>query len=657
MSALLLTPEGFFNLVLVAMALPLLGYLLATPKKDAATWWLALFMGSIVVSNACSVGLSSVFWPDVASRTGWSSALMLLDWLSAFLFSFSFALFAYTLLGEPSRRETRFVAYGLGTTGTVVFGVLAASLRAPRWEPLASQLLGIYVGVAVLLALIVLVRKWHRARRSTDENRYRAAAAYLTYLSLVGVLLVGFLLTGLLLLFDVPVLRPLQLLGRLAVLSFVFGMVLAYVNYSPQPTSFRAKLVGMMLAALVTAIALVVFVSFPAELSQVGPVIPTLDVRPADLDTLRAAREAMHAELVGPAWLLLLSVLATLLVYPHAFRGSLEAPLDRLLRGLRRVDAGDLDQAVPVVVRDEFGHLAEHFNAMTASLRSYRDGMEGLVESRTAALNQSLLDLQATQQQLIHQEKMASLGQLTAGIAHEIKNPLNFVTNFAEVAQELTEELREAIARGDDPAPLLDELTQNTAVIAQHGHRADAIVKGMMAHAQATSSERRAVDLNALVAEHVTLAYHSTRARQRTSDVEIVHDFDATLAQVVVAPQELGRVIVNLVINAFDAVAEHARIAPATDEALKARVTVSTERADNAVVIRVVDNGPGIPDEIRARIFEPFFTTKPTGSGTGLGLSLSYDVVTQGHGGTLTAEDAPGGGAAFVVTLPLETPA
>ncbi|MEO1631457.1 MAG: HAMP domain-containing protein [Bacteroidota bacterium] len=415
MSALLLTPEGFFNLVLVAMALPLLGYLLATPKKDAATWWLALFMGSIVVSNACSVGLSSVFWPDVASRTGWSSALMLLDWLSAFLFSFSFALFAYTLLGEPSRRETRFVAYGLGTTGTVVFGVLAASLRAPRWEPLASQLLGIYVGVAVLLALIVLVRKWHRARRSTDENRYRAAAAYLTYLSLVGVLLVGFLLTGLLLLFDVPVLRPLQLLGRLAVLSFVFGMVLAYVNYSPQPTSFRAKLVGMMLAALVTAIALVVFVSFPAELSQVGPVIPTLDVRPADLDTLRAAREAMHAELVGPAWLLLLSVLATLLVYPHAFRGSLEAPLDR--RGLRRVDAGDLDQAVPVVVRDEFGHLAEHFNAMTASLRSYRDGMEGLVESRTAALNQSLLDLQATQQQLIHQEKMASLGQLTAGIA------------------------------------------------------------------------------------------------------------------------------------------------------------------------------------------------------------------------------------------------
>ncbi|MEL6705619.1 MAG: ATP-binding protein [Bacteroidota bacterium] len=561
------------------------------------------------------------------------------------------------MLGEPSRRETRFVAYGLGTTGTVVFGVLAASLRAPRWEPLASQLLGIYVGVAVLLALIVLVRKWHRARRSTDENRYRAAAAYLTYLSLVGVLLVGFLLTGLLLLFDVPVLRPLQLLGRLAVLSFVFGMVLAYVNYSPQPTSFRAKLVGMMLAALVTAIALVVFVSFPAELSQVGPVIPTLDVRPADLDTLRAAREAMHAELVGPAWLLLLSVLATLLVYPHAFRGSLEAPLDRLLRGLRRVDAGDLDQAVPVVVRDEFGHLAEHFNAMTASLRSYRDGMEGLVESRTAALNQSLLDLQATQQQLIHQEKMASLGQLTAGIAHEIKNPLNFVTNFAEVAQELTDELREALAQGDDLAPLLDELTQNTAVIAQHGHRADAIVKGMMAHAQATSSERRAVDLNALVAEHVTLAYHSTRARQRTSDVEIVHDFDATLAQVVVAPQELGRVIVNLVINAFDAVAEHARIAPATDEALKARVTVSTERADNAVVIRVVDNGPGIPDEIRARIFEPFFTTKPTGSGTGLGLSLSYDVVTQGHGGTLTAEDAPGGGAAFVVTLPLETPA
>ncbi|MEM8601446.1 MAG: HAMP domain-containing protein, partial [Bacteroidota bacterium] len=559
MSALLLTPEGFFNLVLVAMALPLLVYLLATPQKDAATWWLALFMGSIAVSNASSVGLSSVFWPDVASRARWSSALMLLDWLSAFLFSLSFALFAYTLLGEPSRRETRFVTYGLGTTGVVVFGLLAASLRAPHLESLASQLLGIYVGVAVLLALIVLVRKWHRARRSTDEDRRRAAAAYLTYLSLVGVLLVGILLTGLLLLFNVPVQRPLQLIGRLAVLSFVFGMVLAYVNHSPQPTSFRTKLVGMMLAALVTTIALVVFVSFPAELSQVGPVIPTLDYHPADLDALRTAREAMHANLVGPAWLLFLAVLATLFVYPRAFRGSLEAPLDRLLRAVRRVDAGDLDQTVPVVARDEFGHLAEHFNAMTASLRSYRDEMEGLVASRTAALNQSLLDLRATQQRLIHQEKMASLGQLTAGIAHEIKNPLNFVTNFAEVAQELTDEVREAIAQGEDPVPLLDELTQNTAVIAQHGRRADAIVKGMMAHAHATSSERRAVDLNALVAEHVTLAYHSAGARQRGFDVEIVHDFDATLAPVVVAPQELGRVIVNLVGNALDAVAEHAR--------------------------------------------------------------------------------------------------
>ncbi|MEL7364182.1 MAG: HAMP domain-containing sensor histidine kinase, partial [Bacteroidota bacterium] len=160
-------------------------------------------------------------------------------------------------------------------------------------------------------------------------------------------------------------------------------------------------------------------------------------------------------------------------------------------------------------------------------------------------------------------------------------------------------------------------------------------------------------------AEHVTLAFHSARARQRAYDVEIEHDFDESLDPVVVAPQELGRVVVNLVSNAFDALTEHPSLQRAEGDGkpFTPRVTVSTERTADTVEIRVMDNGPGIPDDLRARIFEPFFTTKPTGSGTGLGLSLSYDIVTQGHGGTLTVEDAPDGGAVFVVTLPLDTPA
>ncbi|MEM9996122.1 MAG: GAF domain-containing protein, partial [Bacteroidota bacterium] len=288
-------------------------------------------------------------------------------------------------------------------------------------------------------------------------------------------------------------------------------------------------------------------------------------------------------------------------------------------------------------------------------------------------LNTTLEELTRTQQQLIQQEKLASLGQLTAGIAHEIKNPLNFINNFAEVNQELAGELREVLqttsgdggppanddALRDEVGPILDDIERTAGVIAEHGKRADGIVRAMMAHAHGGQGARQTVDLNKLVAEHVALAYHGKRAQVPDFSVSVEKDLGEGVGEVEVVPQEIGRVLVNLVGNAFDAVAEHARSAPTNGngDAFAPRVLVSTERiADlqegDVIAIRVADNGPGIPDEIRAKVFEPFFTTKPTGSGTGLGLSMSYDIVTQGHGGTLTVEDAPDGGAVFVVRLP-----
>jgi C4-dicarboxylate-specific signal transduction histidine kinase len=356
----------------------------------------------------------------------------------------------------------------------------------------------------------------------------------------------------------------------------------------------------------------------------------------------------LHARLTGLAWLLIAVVVGAVFVYPLFFRQSLAHPLDRLLQGVQRVAAGDLSTPVSVTVHDEIGRLTEHFNTMTASLRAYRDEMESLVDERTAALDRSIEELKTTQQQLIQQEKLASLGQLTAGIAHEIKNPLNFVTNFADIAQELADELRETVETGDDAGPLLDELTQSTAAIAQHSRRADAIVKGMMAHAHSSSGERRAVDLNALVEEHVALAYHGRRARTQDFSVQIEQAYATDVGEVEVVPQHIGRVVLNLVGNAFDAVVERSEEAGA---GYTPTVSVVTQRSGDEVVVRVSDNGPGVPDALRSKIFEPFFTTKPTGSGTGLGLSLSYDIVTQGHGGHMSLGDVSEG-AAFVVTLP-----
>ena len=269
-------------------------------------------------------------------------------------------------------------------------------------------------------------------------------------------------------------------------------------------------------------------------------------------------------------------------------------------------------------------------------------------------LQSTLTDLRSTQDRLVQTEKMASLGQLTAGIAHEIKNPLNFVNNFSEVTTEIAEDIAEELSKRTDlPADFVEELTglveslrANTQKVAQHGKRADAIVQNMLEHSKVGEGERQPTNLNDLLDEYVTLAHHGFEARNGDFKVEIQRSFDDAVGQVDIVPQDMGRVFMNLIGNAFDALKEHGSSgAP--------KVTVSTSKVDSAVEIRVADNGPGIPEKVRARIFEPFFTTKPTGSGTGLGLSMSYDIVTKGHGGSLDVESEEGEGATFVVRLPV----
>ncbi len=256
--------------------------------------------------------------------------------------------------------------------------------------------------------------------------------------------------------------------------------------------------------------------------------------------------------------------------------------------------------------------------------------------------------LQTTQQQLIHQEKMASLGALTAGIAHEIKNPLNFITNFAGLNDELATEMREALEAGASVEDLLSSIQRNSRIVVEHGQRADRIVQSMMRHASGASGERQRVRLNQLVNEYVDLAFHGVRANRPGFEVAITREFDEAAGEIELVPQQIGQVLVNLFNNAFDAVEERRRLGEAYSPAVK----VSTHRSDGTIEIRVADNGVGIPPSVRDRIFEPFFTTKPAGSGTGLGLSLSYEIVTRGHGGSLEVESREGEGTTFIVTLP-----
>ena len=273
------------------------------------------------------------------------------------------------------------------------------------------------------------------------------------------------------------------------------------------------------------------------------------------------------------------------------------------------------------------------------------------LHARNETLQHALTDLEQAQTQLIQHEKLASLGQLTAGVAHEIKNPLNFVNNFAALTRDLADDLREAVHDGDAVLvnELLDDLQENTARIEQHGRRADGIVRSMMAHARQEAGPREEVDLNTLVEEHVALAFHSQRARQPDFAVHLDQHSDAESGTVEAVRGEIGRVLLNLLDNAFYA-AEAARLQ--CPNAFAPTVRVETARVNGHVEVRVRDNGPGIPEDVQHAIFEPFFTTKPAGEGTGLGLSLSHDIVSQRHGGALTVESTEGEGTTFTVTLP-----
>jgi two-component system, NtrC family, sensor kinase len=282
-----------------------------------------------------------------------------------------------------------------------------------------------------------------------------------------------------------------------------------------------------------------------------------------------------------------------------------------------------------------------------------------ILQQQKQKIESTLLELRSTQSQLIQSEKMASLGELTAGIAHEIQNPLNFVNNFSDLSNELIVEIEEERAKNPESrdenlvSEVLTDIKQNLEKINHHGKRADAIVKGMLQHSRTSTGQKEPTDINALADEYLRLSYHGLRAKDKSFNANFRTEFDESLPNINVIPQDIGRVLLNLINNAFYAVSE------AGNSKLEARVPhympevlVSTRKLEDKIEIRVKDNGNGIPQNIKDKIFQPFFTTKPTGQGTGLGLSLSYDLV-KAHGGELKMETNVGEGTQFIIQLPI----
>jgi two-component system NtrC family sensor kinase len=318
-------------------------------------------------------------------------------------------------------------------------------------------------------------------------------------------------------------------------------------------------------------------------------------------------------------------------------------------------------RAEPGTFREEHVRLLRTF-ADQAVIAIENARLFNEVQARTAELAQSLEELRVTQDRLVQSEKLASLAQLTAGIAHEIKNPLNFVNNFSALSVQLIDELNDVLKQAGISGKMrveADELTsllrENLEKVVQHGKRADSIVKNMLLHSREGSGERRVIDVNALVEESLNLAYHGARAKNPRFNITLRRDFDPVAGTAEVFPQEITRVLLNLISNGFYALTK--RKSEGGDANFEPVVTATTRSSGDHVEIRIRDNGTGISPEVRERMFDPFFTTKPAGEGTGLGLSMSHDIIVKQHRGAIHVETQPGEFSDFVVTLPRTTSA
>ncbi|MBD0364948.1 MAG: HAMP domain-containing protein [Flavisolibacter sp.] len=421
----------------------------------------------------------------------------------------------------------------------------------------------------------------------------------------------------------------------------ILASIVLYIVHEAVPANFQTKITGFTFVLAATVLAVFTLTFFPP-------------VPPDDISARLAQQEGLTKLMIMTAAISVVIIL----VMPFLLRISLTMPLQRLLTGVQQVNAGNLDTQVSVGLKDEIGLLTQNFNQMTLNLnkaqdelKEYAQTLEKKVEKRTAQLQHSLNELKATQAQLIQSEKMASLGELTAGIAHEIKNPLNFIKNFSEVSAEELDEMEKAAENGqiDDVKMIAADIRQSLQKVMQHSKRADAIVKSMLQHSRAIADEKQLTDINELTDKYLRLGYQEMRVKHKNFNAVLETHFDTRIELLNVVPEQIGRALLNLLNNAFYSVHEKNRMA---QKGYQPTVAVSTENREDHMAIIIRDNGTGIPQKALDKIFQPFFTTKPAGEGTGLGLSLSYDIITKAYGGEMKVETKEGEGASFTILLP-----
>lgn len=418
----------------------------------------------------------------------------------------------------------------------------------------------------------------------------------------------------------------------------LLGALVVHLSYAREETTLQIKLVSLPLATTLALLGILPFLLFgvrPPESAWEG-------TDPKQQDQLRTFA------LVIPG-----STAFILVAFVFFYRNGLLKPLKNLLNGVRAIQTGDLDAQVAVYTKDEIGYFANNLNIMAGALKASREELENRVTERTEKLQASLLQLQATQAQLIQSEKMASLGELTAGIAHEIQNPLNFVNNFSELNVELLNDLQLEVSNGNlsEVKKIVTDLAENEVKIHQHGKRAENIVKGMLLHSRTGNAQKEPTDINRIAQEYLQLSYHGLRAKDKSFNAIIKADFDDTIGKLNIIQQDIGRMFINLFNNAFYSVLQKTKKNGVGYEPM---IWITTKKLPGKILITVKDNGLGISPKVLDKIFQPFFTTKPAGHGTGLGLSLTYEIVTKMHGGQIKVETVEGEGAEFIIELPLD---
>jgi signal transduction histidine kinase len=544
--------------------------------------------------------------------------------------------YVYRFLAHPWPKESRViqkisVGLFLAEFGYVFWHQFFRTTPQPDWRISAFLLSSIFtlwmISVALRKAFLFL----------TTEPKI--AKAHFYYAAINGCYVIGSTLSA--------AFGFLTVVGSWSYFMFVWlgnlASIVLYIVAAAVPAGFQTKITGFTFVMAATILCIVTLAIYPPDYA-------------ADL----SKQVEQHRGLLRLVLITLLVAAMTVVLMPMMLRVSMTMPLQRLLQGVQAVNEGKLNTQVEVGLMDEIGLLTRNFNQMTNSLQQaqgeltgYTHTLEKKVAARTAQLQKSLQDLKTAQAQLIQSEKMASLGELTAGIAHEIKNPLNFMVNFSEVSLDLTLELREEMEKENPDREtvnaILGDIEMNFQKILQHGRRATGIVTSMLVHSRSSKGVKEPTDINDLVETYLRTSYEEMQIRNKGFQASIQRQYDPAVGTMNLIPEDMGRVLLNLFNNAFYALEEKKKALNGTFEPT---LQVATKRNETGVELWVKDNGTGIPENVLSKIYQPFFTTKPTGVGTGLGLSLSYDIVTKGHGGSLTVQTPPEGGTAFVIQLP-----